>query len=80
MKLLAEWKPLDDIQRRFAESNASITIYTGGVAVGKTGAAIIKTLLLGALVQKPGPDGVRHFRVIWARATQSRLLSASLWP
>lgn len=78
MNLLAEWKPLDDTQREFVESNATICAYTGGVAVGKTGAAVIKALLLGALVQRPGPDRVRHFRAIWVRATQSRLLSASI--
>lgn len=78
MKLLAEWKPLDVIQRQFVETNATICAYTGGVAVGKTGAALIKALLLGAVVQRPGADGVRQFKVFWIRATQSRLLSASL--
>ena len=58
MKLLAEWKPLDDIQRGFVESNATLPLYTGGVACGKTGAALMKTLLLGTVVQHPGADSV----------------------
>jgi len=78
MKLLASWSPLDDIQKRFVESNAPIVAYTGGVAVGKTGSALMKALLLGTVVQKPDAAGVRHFRVLWVRATQSRLLSASI--
>jgi hypothetical protein len=75
---LIEWNPIDDIQRGFVESNATLCAYTGPVGCGKTGAGLVKLLLMASL-QRPDPvTGKKRFRAIWVRSTQSRLLSASV--
>lgn len=57
---LKTFRPAGPVLKRFHESSAFTRVVAGPVGSGKTGSAGCVEMVLGALVQRPMPDGVRR--------------------
>ncbi len=69
------YRPAGPEVKRFHESGAFFRLMAGPVGSGKTTAAGCAEMVLGAMIQNPGPDGVRRAKFGVLRDTYRNLYS-----
>lgn len=72
---IKKYRPAGPVMRAFHESSAFFRVMSGPVGSGKTAGAGCVEMLLGCMVQRPHPDGVRRAKFGVLRDTYRNLYS-----
>ena len=72
------WSPPGPVAARFMQSMAPVPLINGPIGSGKTGAALVKGVVLGGLQRPSTKDGVRKFKFCVIRDTYRQLWKATI--
>jgi hypothetical protein len=80
------YEPAGPVMKAFHESSAFYRALAGPIGSSKTTGAAVAEALFGAMVQRPGPDGIRRFKLGVLRDTYRNLYATTMkswnywWP